>query len=171
MLFGFPPTVLSPYIPSMSIDPADLAALFDTASLGSPRNAIGFVLWRVVHRYERELEQALRSLDLTHLQFTLLALVAWTQKQGESPNQAELARAGDIHVMQVSNVLKALEHKALIVRHVATGNATAKSVALTVEGMERLRAAFPIAIEVQQRLFGNAGMPGGSLLTALNQLK
>jgi DNA-binding MarR family transcriptional regulator len=149
----------------MSIDPADLASMFDAVSLGSPRNAIGFVLWRVVHRYERELEHALRPLDLTHLQFTLLALAAWTQKQGEIPNQTELARAGDIHVMQVSNVLKALEHKMLIIRFVATGNA--KSVALTVEGVERLRAAFPIAIDVQHRLFGKAGMPGGSLMTSL----
>jgi DNA-binding MarR family transcriptional regulator len=151
----------------MSIDRTELSEMFETASLGSPRHAIGFVLWRVTHRYERELEQALRPLDLTHLQFTVLALVAWTQKQGGIPSQAELARAGDIHVMQVSNVLKALERKALIARSVAERNATAKSVTLTAKGMERLRAAFPIAIDVQHRLFGDAGQPGGSLLTGL----
>ena len=155
----------------MSIDRAELAEMFETASLGSPRHAIGFVLWRVIHRFERELEQALRPLDLTHLQFTLLGLVAWTQKQGDIPNQAELARAGDIHVMQVSNVLKALESKALIDRSAAEGNAAAKSVTLTAEGMERLRAAFPIAIDVQHRLFGDAGRPGGSLLTGLINLE
>ena len=155
----------------MSIDRAELAEMFETASLGSPRHAIGFVLWRVTHRFERELELALRPLDLTHLQFTLLALVAWTQKQGGIPTQAELARAGDIHVMQVSNVLKALERKALISRSVAEGNVTAKSVTLTAEGLERLRAAFPIAIDVQHRLFGDAGRPGGSLLMALIDLE
>ncbi|KAB0676444.1 MarR family winged helix-turn-helix transcriptional regulator [Aureimonas leprariae] len=154
----------------MPSDVADLFDLFETASLGSPRNAIGFVMWRVIHRYERELEQALRPLDLTHLQFTLLALAAWTRKQGEVPSQAELARAGDIHVMQVSNVLKALESKALIARSAAEGNATAKSVVLTVKGLETLRAAFPIAIEVQHRLFGEAGRPGGTLLEALVEL-
>jgi len=151
----------------MTIDPDDLANMFATASLGAPRHAIGFVLWRVVHRYERELEHALSPLNLTHLQFTLLALVAWTQKQGGLPTQVELARAGDIHVMQVSNVLKALELKTLIVRYTATANATAKSVALTREGLERLRAAFPIAMAVQHRLFGDNGLPGGSLLAML----
>ena len=151
----------------MSIDRAALSEMFATASLGSPRHAIGFVLWRVTHLWERELEQALRPLDLTHLQFTLLALVAWTQKQGGVPSQAELARAGGIHVMQVSNVLKALERKALIARSVAEGNPTAKSVTLTAEGMEKLRAAFPIAIDAQYWLFGDAGRPGGSLLTEL----
>lgn len=151
----------------MPIERTELQDMFATASLGSPRQAIGFVLWRVTHRFERDLEQALRPLDLTHLQFTLLALVAWTQKQGGIPTQAELARAGDIHVMQVSNVLKALERKALISRSVAEGNVTAKSVTLTAEGLERLRGAFPIAINVQHRLFGEAGRPGGSLLMGL----
>lgn len=155
----------------MPIDRAALSDMFATTSLGSPRHAIGFVLWRVMHRYERELEQALRPLDLTHLQFTLLALVAWTQNQGDTPNQAELARAGDIHVMQVSNVLKALERKALIERSMAEGNPTAKSVILTEEGLERLRAAFPIAIDVQQRLFGDAGHSGGRLMTELNAVE
>ena len=160
-----------PYIPSMPIDHATLAELFATASLGSPRHAIGFVLWRVTHRFERELEQALRPLDLTHLQFTLLALVAWTQKQGGVPSQAELARAGDVHVMQVSNVLKVLERKTLISRSVAEGNVTAKSVTLTDKGLARLRAAFPIAIDVQHRLFGDAGRPGGSLLAGLIEVE
>lgn len=155
----------------MQTDRAQLSEMFETASLGSPRHAIGFVLWRVTHRFERELEQALRPLDLTHLQFTLLALVAWTQKQGDTPNQAELARAGDIHVMQVSNVLKALERKALIERSTAEGNPTAKSVTLTAEGVERLRAAFPIAIDVQHRMFGDAGRPGGSLLKELDDVE
>ena len=155
----------------MPIDRTELAQMFATASLGSPRQAIGFVLWRVTHLYERKLEQALRPVDLTHLQFTLLALVAWTQKEGDSPNQAELARAGGIHVMQVSNVLKALERKALIVRSVAEGNPTAKSVTVTTEGLNRLRAAFPIAIEVQRLLFGDAGRPDGSLLTSLHDVE
>lgn len=151
----------------MTVDRSDLENMFETASLGSPRNAVGFVLWRVVHRYERELEAALRPLDLTHLQFTLLALTAWAQKRGGLPTQAELARAGAIHVMQVSHVLKALERKALIARSVAQANVTAKNVAVTAAGLERLRAAFPIAMNVQRRLFGEAGMPGGILLTML----
>lgn len=152
---------------AMTIDPDDIADMFATASLGSPSNAIGFVLWRVVHRYERELELALRPLDLTHLQFTLLALAAWMQREGQAPTQAELSRTGDIHVMQVSNVLKALERKTLIVRSTAKANPTAKSVMLTQEGVERLRAAFPIAIDVQRRIFRENGLPGGSLLTML----
>ena len=51
--------------------------VFAAPTLGAPENAVGFVLWRLVHRYVRELDRALAGLDLTHLQFTILALAAW----------------------------------------------------------------------------------------------
>ena len=147
-----------------------IAETFSGSSLGSPCNAVGFVMWRVVHRYERELERALKPLDLTHLQFTILALVAWMEKDGRSASQAELARFGDIHVMQVSNVLKALDRKGMVSRWTMPRSARTKSPALTNAGLSALTAAFPLAIEVQQRLFGDAGRPGGSLLDALLQI-
>lgn len=149
------------------VDRITIAETFARASLGSPRNAIGFVMWRVMHRYERELERALTQLDLTHLQFTILALVAWTEKEGGAASQAELARFGDVHVMQLSNVLKALEHKGMIDRSQRPGSGRAKTVAITREGLETLGAAFPLAVAVQQRMFGDAGRPKGPLLTAL----
>ena len=151
------------------IEPLTIAETFTGSSLGSPRNAIGFVMWRVVHRYERELERALRPLDLTHLQFTILALVGWL-KEGRSASQAELARFGDIHVMQVSNVLKALDGKGLVSRSMMPRSARTKSPALTHAGLSALTAAFPLAIEVQQRMFGDAGRPGGRLLDVLLQV-
>lgn len=67
-------------------------------------------------RYQREVDQALRAKDLTHLQFISLMLIAWMGRDGGSVSQAELARFGDIHPMQVSNVLKALDQKRMIVR-------------------------------------------------------
>jgi DNA-binding MarR family transcriptional regulator len=151
----------------MDADAAAIAAMFEAVSLGAPQNAAGFVMWRVVHRYQREVDQALRGLDLTHLQFVTLALAAWLARGGEAATQAELARAGDIHVMQVSNVIKALETKRLVRRTVSPVNPLAKCVAVTKPGLAALRTALPLVIEVQARLFGDAGRPGGSLLEAL----
>lgn len=127
-------------------------------------------MWRVMHRYERALERALAPLDLTHLQFTILALVAWTEKEGGLASQAELARFGDIAAMQVSNVLKALETKGLIDRARVSGSARTKIVTITPAGLETLGAAFPLAVAVQQQVFGDAGRPRGSLLEALVKL-
>ena len=152
------------------VERAAIADTFEQVSLGSPRNAIGFVMWRVIHRFERELERSLAPLALTHLQFTLLALVAWTEKEGGIASQADLARFGGIHVMQVSNVLKALEQKGMIERSVLPGSARTKTVAITQPGLDVLKAAFPLAIDVQQKMFGDAGLPKGSLLNALARI-
>ena len=141
--------------------------LFATISLGAPQNAVGFVMWRVMHRYQREVEQALRPMDLTHLQFVTLTLVAWMAQDGEAATQSELARFGDIHPMQVSNVVKALEQKRMVRRTPSLGNTLAKQVAMTPTGMTVLREALPLVIAVQGRLFGDQGRPGGSLLDAL----
>ena len=147
--------------------PDAIAEMFEAVSLGAPEHAIGFVMWRVTHRFQRELERALAPLDVTHLQFTILALVAWMGRSAAPATQADLSRFGDIHPMQVSNVLKALEGKAMVHRTPAGGHALAKHVRVTAAGLDTLRAAMPLAREVQLKLFGEAGKPGGALLTAL----
>jgi hypothetical protein len=43
----------------------------------------------------------------------------------------------------------------------------AKSIEVTAGGLKALRRAFPIAIKIQRRIFGEEGCVGGSLLTAL----
>ncbi len=144
--------------------------LFETASLGAPENAIGFVLWRLVHRYQRELERELASVNLTHLQFQTLALCAWLSQSSELVTQSQLARAGDIQPMQVSYMLKALEDKGFVARRAHSSDPRAKRVAPTAAGLRVLRQAFPLAIEVQRRLFGSDGVPGGSLHSTLLQL-
>ena len=144
-----------------------IAALFETASLGAPENAIGFVLWRAFHRYQRDIDRALVPLGLTHLQFTTLTLAAWLSRTGEEVTQSALARLGDIHPMQVSLMLKALEQKAMIVRPRSQSDIRAKSIEVTTAGLAVLRRALPVAIAVQQQVFGAQGRPGGSLLTAL----
>ena len=151
----------------MSSDARVLAEMFETVSLGAPQNAVGFVMWRVMHRYVREVDQVLKPLDLTHLQFTTLTLVAWIARTGHTANQSELARFGDIHPMQVSNVLKVLEQKGMIERTPSPGNALAKQVAITLVGIAAVRSALPPVIEVQERLFGEEGRPGSSLLKLL----
>jgi DNA-binding MarR family transcriptional regulator len=120
--------------------------LFETASLGAPENAIGFVLWRVVARYQRELDRALAVLDLTNLQFMTLAMAAWMGCSGEAVTQTELARFGGIQPMQVSLMLKTLERKGLVVRRRSTTDVRAKRIEVTSAGLTTLRHALPVAM-------------------------
>ena len=155
------------YKAGMSPDTRMIADMFKSVSLGAPENAVGFVMWRITHRYQRAVDQALRRHGLTHLQFVTLTLAAWMGRAGKSATQAEIARFGDIHPMQISTIMKSLEGKALIERRPAPGSGPAKTVALTLSGIEALKIALPLVIEVQHRLFGPEGRPGGSLLQTL----
>ena len=151
----------------MGPDQADISNVFDTVSLGSPQNAIGFVLWRVFHRYQREVDRALEPLGMTLLQFTTLTLVAWFGKSGKEATQADLARFGDMHPMQLSLMLKALEKKMLIARSISSADVRAKRAVLTGAGLIALREALPVVVMEQQRIFGEMGAPGGILLSLL----
>jgi len=144
--------------------------VFAAPSLGAPENAVGFVLWRLVHRYVRELDRELAGLDLTHLQFTILALAAWLARSSEVVTQPQLGRFGDIHPMQVSKVLKTLEGKGLICRPGSASDTRVRLVVVTSSGLSALGVALPIAVKVQARLFGPGGQPGGTLLKALTDL-
>ena len=154
----------------MRNDTRAITHLFKTVSLGAPENAVGFVLWRVVHRYQREVDRALAAFDLTNLQFMALALAAWLGRTGEAVTQADIARAGDIQPMQVSHMLKTLENKGLITRVRSTSDVRAKHIEVTADGLTALRRSLPVVIEVQRRLFGADGGVGGSLLTTLLRL-
>ena len=155
----------------MSVDVEALEGFFSARTLGAPDAAIGFVLWRLVHRFQREMDRGLAGLNLTHLQFTTLALVAWNNRMGAAASQAKLARSAEIEPMQMSQVLTALEAKQLISRQTSDKNARAKLTQITPSGLQRLDAAMPVAIEIQQRIFGDDGAPGGKLLELLGAIK
>src|SRR5271163_1943148 len=128
----------------MSNDARALTSLFANISLGAPDNAIGYVLWRLAHRFQREADRVLAPIEVTHLQFTILAQTAWLGRLGKAVPQAEIARFGDMHPMQVSLMLKVLERKGLITRERDTSHVRAKKVVVTASGISALRRALPV---------------------------
>ena len=144
--------------------------VFATVSFGAPEKAVGFVLWRIVHRYMREVDRALVALDLTHLQFMTLALVAWLGRMDAPVTQSDVAANGDIHPMQVSLMLKALENKGLVLRKRNTADVRVKHLALTTEGIALLRQSLPVVVTVQKTLFGELADVDGDFLKTLMRL-
>ena len=155
----------------MATDTDVIRALYAETSLGGPDEAVGFVLWRVMHRYQRAVDRSLQPHGLTHLQFTTLAIVGWMCRSNAPATQVELARQADIHPMQVSLMLKALEAKRMVVRARSSTDTRARSVDITESGLEALRQAFPVVIALQQDIFGEAGAPGGTLHRALRDVE
>src|SRR5919108_651921 len=59
-------------------------------------------------------------IDLTHVQFVLLACTWWLNEQGERPNQVAVAAQAGTDIKMTSQVLRNLERKGLVEREVDT---------------------------------------------------
>ncbi len=154
----------------LMVDKTDLQAIFESSSLKQPEDAVGFLLWRVAHRYQREIDRACAEIELTHLQFVVLVIAAWLGRQPDPVTQTSLAKFSGIHKMQISAVLKALEAKELVERLRGGGDERVKHVRLTTKGVEILCEALPLVEAAQTRFFGSNEQIGTDLHKALRQM-
>ena len=92
---------------------AALAALAegDQAVPLEPEESPGLLLWHVTLRWQRDMAAVLAPLDLTHVQFVLLATTWWLNSRGQHPNQLALAHQAGTDVKMTSQVLRTLEAK------------------------------------------------------------
>lgn len=118
-----------------------------------PENSAGYLLWQVTHAWQRQVEAALAELDLTHLQFVLLAGIGWLTQNGDLLTQIQLAQFCNIDVMQISQVARKLEVKKLIERSAHPTDTRAKVLILTPSGKVILTQALPIIEQLDAKFF------------------
>ena len=118
-----------------------------------PDDSPGFLLWHVTLRWQRDIAAALAPLDLTHVQFVLLATTWWLNSRGEDPNQLTLARQAGTDVKMTSQVLRKLEAKGLIRREVDTADTRAKRLHVTSRGSELAVQALAAVESADARFF------------------
>src|SRR2546421_9579490 len=118
----------------------------------------GFLLWRVTLRWQRAMVAALRPLELTHVQFVLLASAWWlTQVAGETPTQRRLAEHAATDPMMTSQVLRTLEAKALIKRSTSPEDSRARRLTVTSRGAALARRAIAVVEAADSQFFAAAG--------------
>jgi DNA-binding MarR family transcriptional regulator len=118
----------------------------------------GFLLWRVTLRWQRAMVTALRPLELTHVQFVLLASAWWlTQVAGETPTQRRLAEHAATDPMMTSQVLRTLEAKALIKRSTSPEDSRARRLTVTSRGAALARRAIAVVEAADGQFFAAAG--------------
>jgi DNA-binding MarR family transcriptional regulator len=137
----------------------------------SPGGSPGFLLWHATLRWQRDITAALAPLDLTHVQFVLLACTWWLNTQGERPNQLALARQAGTDVMMTSQVLRALEAKGLIEREIDATDTRAKQLRITSIGAELAPRAIAAVEQVDARFFSPVHDEAVTLLTRLARLE
>jgi DNA-binding MarR family transcriptional regulator len=112
-----------------------------------PSQSPGFLLWHATLRWQRQVAATLAPLDLTHVQFVLLASTWWLNEQGERPSQIALAAQAGTDVKMTSQVVRALERKGLVEREIDPADTRARRLGVTRRGA---RLA-PRAIEAVER--------------------
>ncbi|MEU9192691.1 MarR family winged helix-turn-helix transcriptional regulator [Streptomyces hundungensis] len=133
-----------------------------------PGDSPGFLLWHATLRWQRDIAAALGPLNLTHVQFVLLACTWWMNTHDEHPNQLTLARQAGTDVKMTSQVLRALETKGLIKREVDPGDTRAKRLRVTSAGAELAPRAIAAVEDVDARFF--QPVAHGDAVTLLSRL-
>lgn len=118
-----------------------------------PGDSPGFLLWHATLRWQRGIAAALTPLDLTHVQFVLLACTWWLNGQGEHPNQLTVARQAGTDVKMTSQVLRTLEQKGLIEREVDPSDTRAKRLRVTGLGADLAPRAIAAVEHVDEEFF------------------
>lgn len=130
-----------------------------------PAESPGFLLWRATLRWQRIISAALAPLELTHVQFVLLACTWWLNETGKKPSQVEIARQAGTDIKMTSEVLRSLERKGLLDRKPDEADARARRVVVTRKGKALAPKAIAAVETVDGDFFGQ-----GSLAATLRLL-
>ncbi|MFJ9718530.1 MarR family winged helix-turn-helix transcriptional regulator [Streptomyces sp. NPDC101213] len=134
----------------------------------SPGDNPGFLLWHATLRWRRDIATSLAPLDLTHVQFVLLACTWWLNNQGEHPHQQALARQAGTDVKMTSQVLRILERKGLIEREIDPADTRAKRLRVTDTGADLAPRAIAAVERADARFFHP--VPLGDAVALLGRL-
>jgi DNA-binding MarR family transcriptional regulator len=133
-----------------------------------PNDSPGFLLWHATLRWQRGIAQALAPLDLTHVQFVLLACTWWLNDHGVHPNQVAVAAQAGTDIKMTSQVLRSLERKGLIEREIDSADTRARRLRVTEDGSRLAPRAIAIVEKVDADFF--ADLPPAEILGLLRRL-
>jgi DNA-binding MarR family transcriptional regulator len=133
-----------------------------------PSESPGFLLWHATLRWQRGISQALAPLDLTHVQFVLLACTWWLNQQGQRPSQIALAAFAGTDVKMTSQVVRSLERKGLVEREVDRADTRALRVRVTRQGARLAPRAIAVVQRIDAEFFEEA--PPADALQLLRRL-
>ncbi len=120
----------------------------------TPDCSLGFLLWSVSTSWRGSIESVLKSIDLTHPQFVILASLGWLTRKGDRINQAIVGKMVRLDPNTVSQIIKGLEKKEFITRE-KSSDGRAKNPILTTKGLDILKKAIPIVENKDVEFFYN----------------
>lgn len=114
----------------------------------------GFLFWKTFNAWSRSIRHELERIDLTQVQYSILAAVSYLASTGEPISQQDVSNQLSMDKMMVSDVVKTLEKKKLLLRREHPSDGRSVSLHLTPEARRLLRLATPIVESADERFFG-----------------
>ena len=118
------------------------------------KKSTGLLFIRAYHKWHGLVKNKLRTIDLTHPQFVVLPTLAALLRQQEWVSQTDIARFSDMDVMTVSQIIRLLVKKGLIIREVHPKDSRANIILLTDMGLQKVNQALPLVEGIDQAFFG-----------------
>lgn len=94
----------------------------------------GFLVWRLSIAWRTAVDRAVAPYDLTHASYSVLASLYGMTHEGRQPNQRQLADQTGLEVVYISKLVRALEHKDLLIRRQDPADSRAVTLSLSEEG-------------------------------------
>jgi DNA-binding MarR family transcriptional regulator len=145
--------------------------------LGSRHEAdesAGLLLWQVTNRWQAAQRAVLKPFGLTHVQFVLLASLAWLS-DGDRPDapvsQRVLADQAATDPMMTSQVVRVLESQGWLTRERHPGDGRAFSLRITDDGVGLVRRAVVAVEQCDEEFFAVLGSRSGAFAGALRTLR
>ena len=118
------------------------------------QKSTGLLFIRAYHKWHGLIKNELKTIDLTHPQFVVLTSLAALLRQQEWVSQTDIARFSDMDVMTVSQIIRLLVKKGLIIREVHPKDSRANIILLTDMGLQKVNQALPLVEGIDQTFFG-----------------
>ena len=118
------------------------------------KKSTGLLFIRTYHKWHGMIKNKLRTIDLTHPQFVILTTLAALLRQQEWVSQTDIARFSDMDVMTVSQIIRLLVKKGLIMREGHPKDSRANIILLTDMGLQKVNQALPLVEGIDQAFFG-----------------
>jgi len=138
----------------------------------------GLLLWQVTNRWQAAIRATLAPLELTHVQFVLLASLTYLGADRIGPNpkpvpvtQRALADHAATDPMMTSQVLRALEAKGLVERRDHPDDRRAKALVATRAGAELANRAVTVVERADAEFFAPLGAQEREFTAALSRLR
>jgi DNA-binding MarR family transcriptional regulator len=129
-----------------------------------------YQLWLASNAWQRAVRRVLDPLDLTHVQFVILAAVSILESDEEPVTQAKVCRFGALDENMTSQVVKNLTDKGLLSRERHPHDGRAYVLSLTPSGEDLTTRARAAVRPVTAAFFEPLGSRAADLASMLSEL-